>query len=638
MCIKYIITLRYSDFTYGLYILLISSLLPLTAIAQAKIWVSVSGDDNAPGTAEAPVATVHTALRKARELRRLSDPDVRKGITIVVRDGKYVFDEPLLIRPEDSGTEEGPTTVVAAPGASPVFSGGIQVNGWQKLSGKIKRIPEKAQGKLWVTDIPTRWGQQLDFRQLWVNGKKARRASNFHPTGLDRILSVDKDKEEMWIPAPREKFTDTDGLEFVIHQWWAIANLRVKSLKIAGDSARVTFYQSESRIEFEHPWPAPFIDEKNEYNGNSAFYFTGAPELLDEPGEWCLDKKAGKLYYWPRKRENMRDAEIFAPFMQSITKITGTPDRPVSHIGFKGITFAHATWLRPSEKGHVPLQAGFYILDAYKLEKPGTPDKAALENQAWIGRQPAGMEVRYARNITVERCRFTHMAATGIDLVTGVSHSRIEGNVFRDIGGTGIQAGFFGNAGFEAHLPYNPSGCRKLVQHIRIANNLVADATNEDWGCVGISVGYAQDVAIVHNEIRDVNYSGICVGWGWTKTVNASRNNLVHANRIHRFARQMYDVGGVYTLSAQPNTEISENAIYDLMKAPYAHMPDHYQYIYLDEGSSYIRIKDNWTEKDKFFSNTPGPGNEWKNNGPDVSGEIREKAGIEPAFRDILKE
>ncbi len=81
----------------------------------------------------------------------------------------------------------------------------------------------------------------------------------------------------------------------------------------------------------------------------------------------------------------------------------------------------------------------------------------------------------------------------------------------------------------------------------------------------------------------------------------------MHANRIHRFAKQMYDVGGVYTLSAQPNTEISENAIYDLQKAPYAHIPEHYQYVYLDEGSSYIRIINNWTEKDKFFSNTPAP-------------------------------
>jgi hypothetical protein len=98
----------------------------------------------------------------------------------------------------------------------------------------------------------------------------------------------------------------------------------------------------------------------------------------------------------------------------------------------------------------------------------------------------------------------------------------------------------------------------------------------------------------------------------------------------------MYDVGGVYMLSAQPNTEISNNCIHHLEKAPYAHDPDHFQYIYLDEGSSYIRIINNWTEKDKFFSNTPGPGNEWSNNGPQVSEDIKNTAGLEPEYRNLL--
>jgi len=170
-----------------------------------------------------------------------------------------------------------------------------------------------------------------------------------------------------------------------------------------------------------------------------------------------------------------------------------------------------------------------------------------------------------------------------------------------------------------------------------IKNNLITDCTNEDWGCVGISVGYAHDIDIEHNEVSHINYSGICVGWGWTKTITCMKNNRIHANNIHHFAKNMYDVGGIYTLSAQPSTEISNNSIHHLEKAPYAHIPGHYQYIYFDEGSSYIRAINNWTEKDKFFSNSPGPGNEWINNGPSVSEEIKNKAGLEPEFRDLLK-
>ena len=45
-----------------------------------------------------------------------------------------------------------------------ILSGGISINGWKK------------QGKVWVADVPVFNGLPLDFRQLWVNGKKAVRA------------------------------------------------------------------------------------------------------------------------------------------------------------------------------------------------------------------------------------------------------------------------------------------------------------------------------------------------------------------------------------------------------------------------------------------------------------------------------
>ncbi|AWW31202.1 hypothetical protein DN752_14305 [Echinicola strongylocentroti] len=607
----------------------------MTDVMALDIWVAKNGDDAHEGTKERPLATVHMALRKARELRRLHDPAIEEGIHILVGDGVYRFEEPLLIRPEDAGTAASPTIIKAASGAQPVFSGGTKVLDWNKAAALPDGLPAAARGQLWVADVPTVGGQELEFRQLWINGQKAKRATNLYEGELDRILSVDSARQEMWIPTPKWDFENLDQLEFVIHQWWAIANLRVKSVDVQGEKTKLTFHQPESRVEFQHPWPAPFIDAKKEYNGNSAFYWQGAAELLSQPGEWYHDKKAGKVYYWPKMGEDMEEVAAIVPFLETIVQLDGTADHPVKHVAFEGIGFEHATWLRPSHRGHVPLQAGWYILEAYKLKKPGTPDKASLENQAWTGRQPAGVAVNYAHNIRFERCRFEHMAATGLDMVEGVSDSEVIGNVFRDIGGTGIQAGYFGGPDFESHLPYNPTDRRELVHHLTIANNYITNVTNEDWGCVGISIGSAHDVNIEHNEVSDVNYSGICVGWFWTKTITAAKNNRVHANRIHNFAKQMYDVGGVYTLSAQPNTEISENAIYDLQEAPYAHMPHHHQYIYFDEGSSYIRAIDNWTERDKFFSNSPGPGNKWENNGPDVDMAIKEKAGLEEAYRNI---
>lgn len=616
---------------------LLLMILIVSSASAKEIWVSPSGNDANPGTKEKPLATILMAQRQARELRRLNDPSAKEGIQIILKSGNYQLDESLLFRPEDSGSAESPTTIQAAHGEEPIISGGVPVKNWKKMSSSIAGLPKAASGKLWVADIPEVGGRQLEFRQLWVNGTKAQRASTLTDGKLPRILSVDKANQILWIPKPAVALNEIKQLELVIHQWWAIANLRVKNIRVVGDSAAVTFHQPESRIEFEHPWPAPYIDALKEKNGNSAFWFVNALELLNQPGEWYEDLKAGKIYYWPLENQDMAKAEVVAPNLETLVQITGSTDFPVKNIHFSGISFQYTSWMRPSKAGHVPLQAGMYLLDAYGLKIPGTPDKAKLENQAWIGRQSAAVEARYAGNLKFERCNFSHTAATGLDLIIGTSHDLVEGCTFTDIGGTAIQSGFFGSADFEAHLPYNPTDDCEVCQYETFRNNLIKGATSEDWGCVGIGVGFARNVTIANNEISDVNYSGISVGWGWTKTINCMRNNLVHANHIHHFAKQMYDVGGVYTLSAQPNTEVSENSIHHLEKAPYAHDPLHYQYIYYDEGSSYIRSVNNWSEVDKFFSNTPGPGNEWINNGPQVADSIKVKAGIQKEFQDILK-
>ncbi len=604
--------------------------------AKVTIYVSVDGSDLNEGTTESPFASLDKALRKARNLRRLNDPTVDGGIFIHIESGVYQLTEPILIRPEDSGTENSPTWIVSTDSGRPLFTGGVQVTDWAKATD-LDRFPKKAQGKIWVAKSPKVGGIPVNFRQLWVNDVKANRASSLNDGKLDRILSVDKEAQSMEIPNPDYHFEEIGQLEFVIHQWWAIANLRVKSLEQKGNKSVIKFHQPESKLEFEHPWPAPFIDAKNEYNGNSAFYYVNAPELLNSPGEWYQDIENGKVYYWPRKGEDLSTAQVIAPYLETLVQISGTLDQPVSYIQFENIDFEHTTWMRPSLKGHVPLQAGFSLIDAYKLIEPGTPDKAALENQAWLDRQPAGVEITNAHHLKFEKCKFRHMAATGLDLVSGTHHNQIVGNLFEDIGGTGIQIGFFGDESFEAHLPYNPTDEREISHHELITNNLITNATNEDWGCVGISAGFVHDITISHNEVSDLNYSGICVGWGWTKTVTFMRNNQVLANEIHHFAKQMYDVGGIYTLSPQPKSLIEGNSIHHLEKAAYAHIPEHYQYIYHDEGSSFFRVRNNWTEKDKFFQNSPGPGNEWENNGPEVDESIKNAAGIEPEF-EYLKD
>lgn len=608
-------------------------ILPFTVFAQ--IWVSVNGSDNNPGTEAQPKASLQLALRQARELRRLNDPSITNGMHIILKGGTYLLQEPVFIRPEDAGTTASPLYIEAAAGEQPVLSGGILVKGWRKAGANIPGLPAAAKGKLWVTDAPIIGDALMDFRQLYVNEVKAIRARDRDGDSMNRILSWDYQTEQCWIPTPKTpSLVNAAGLEMLIHQWWAIAVLRVQKMEVMGDSTRLSFYQPESRIQSEHPWPAPWISKQT---GNSAFYLTNAIQLLNTPGEWFLDKQHRKLYYWPRTGEDMITAQVVAPYAETLLRVEGTAEHTVSNVHIKGLSFQHSTWLRPSQQGHVPLQAGMYLLDAYKLKIPGTPDKKGLENQAWIGRPPAAVRLAFVNNTSFSNCRFSQLGAAGIDYVKGTNLDSITGCLFTDISSTAIQAGTFSEEPFETHLPYNPADERELCTNLTIGNNLLTNTANEDWGCPGISAGYVRGINIHHNELRDLPYSGICVGWGWTKTINAMRNNRIHANYIHHYGKHMYDVAGIYTLSAQPGSQITANRIDSIYKARYAHIPTHWFYLYTDEGSAYFTVKDNWCPATKFLQNANGPNNEWLNNGPEVSDSIKQSAGLQSPYRHLLQ-
>lgn len=596
-----------------------------------EIWISPKGSDFNDGTRQFPKATLTSALRQAREWRRTEDNRIQGGITIYMEGGTYAFYEPVFIRPEDSGTKESPTIIRSVGDEKVILSGGISINGWKK------------QGKVWVADVPAFNGRPLDFRQLWVNGKKAVRARDVEDfEKMNRICSVDEKNEILYVPAVSIcRLIDNKGnlkakyAEMVLHQMWCVANLRIRSVEVQGDSAAIRFHQPESRIQFEHPWPRPMVTTNGH---NSAFYLTNARELQDVPGEWYHDIDARKVYYYPREGEKMQEAEVIVPAVETLVRVEGTLDRPVCHIRFEKITFSYTTWMRPSEKGHVPLQAGMYLTDGYRIDPKMQRNylNHPLDNQGWLGRPAAAVRVVAARQIDFERCRFEHLGSTGLDYEEAVQGGVVRGCLFRDIAGNGLLVGSFSPAAHETHLPYDPADRREVCTQQHINNCYFTEIGNEDWGCLAIAAGYVGDVNIEHNEISEVPYSGISLGWGWTQTVNCMRNNRVHANLIHHYAKHMYDVAGIYTLGSQPKSYVTENCVHSIYKPGYVHDPNHWFYLYTDEGSSFITVRDNWTEGEKYLQNANGPGNVWENNGPKVDSVIRERAGVEAAYKDLL--
>lgn len=591
---------------------------------SGDIWVSPQGNDLNEGTREKPLKTVEQAVKQAREWRRLNKTEVEKGIYIHLLEGTYVQNKTLFFRPEDSGTEQSPTVIVGE--GAVVISGGVKVENWKKLNEECFRLSSSIKDKIWVADAPVIGNRHLEFRQMWVNGQKAQRASQFEDGVMERMIDFNVKEQTITIPTPDVKHLDqAKQLEMMVHQRWAIAILRVKDMQVNGEQTVVSFHEPESKLEFAHPWPQPVIGGEK---GNSSFCLVNDLALLDKPGEWFQEYPSGRIYYYPHEDEIMTEAKVIVPVLERLVDVNGSLERSVHHLYFKNICFEHVAWNRPSNEGHVTLQGGFRLLDAYKLQIPGLPEKAALENQAWIARPETAIRVKGASDIHFEGCSFQHLGATGLDYEWAVCNSSVQNCVFTDIGGTALQMGAFPDEGFETHVPFKPMNEQELCAGILVKNNLITEVTNEDWGCVGIGAGYVKDVSIIHNEVAHVNYSGICVGWGWTLLESGMKNNRIEANYVHHFARRLYDAGGLYTLSNQPGSVMRNNRIENLIEAPYA-TNDRAFYIYFDEATDGYTVENNWCPEERFDSNQPGPHNVWKNNGPKVDEQIKLKAGLE---------
>ena len=569
-------------------------LLTFTSLSAyaGDIYVSPMGNDTANGTTQAPLQSIQQALRMAREWRRLNDPRTEGGITIWLHGGEYCIDEPLFIRPEDSGTSTSPTIIKSVKGEQAHISGGKSL---EILSCEKESV---------VCSAP----YMIPTRQLWVDGRKAHRASQFGEGRMERMIDFDPTTRTITIPTPEniaDIYEASSGLEMLVHQRWATAILRVENMETRQDKTVVTFMEPESRLEFEHPWPQPIIGGEK---GSSSYCLLNSRAFIDKPGAWIQDENLSITYHLRGDEANkIMRLQLTIPRLNRLLTIEGYAQNRVHDIRFENITFEYAAWERPSRMGHVTLQGGFPLIDAYKLQKEGLPWSSTLENQAWIERPEAAVSVKWAHHVDFVGCTFQHLAATALDYAVGISDVTIADNHFEDIGGTAILLGSFAEGAMEVHRPYMvPPESDEYCKRIEVARNVIHDATNEDWGAVGIGAGFVRDVTIDSNEVSHVNYSGICVGWGWTPLDTGMANNRITRNHVSDFALQLYDAGGIYTLSNQPNSLIEGNTVERIGAAPYA-TNDRGFNIYLDAETDGYTIRNNICPEGRYGDNHPGP-------------------------------
>jgi len=469
-------------------------------------------------------------LQAARDAARTQP----KPATVVLRGGTYFLPETLVFKAEDSDV-----TWTAAPNEKVVVSGGRRLTGW------------KVEGGLWTVKT------DLRFNQLFIDGKRRTRARTPNEGEFFRVdgeITLDKPAKLKYREGDlRPEWAERGDVEVIALQKWAEIRMPIRGIDAAARTATL------SGDCFK------WIIEKN-----ARYWIENAPEALDAPGEWFLDRKSGLLTYKPLPGEDPAKVEAIVPVLNQLVRIEGA-----SKLHFKGLTFSHADW-SIGPKGFSDSQAA--------IEFPGA---------VWA---------QGAVSCSLENCVVSHVGGYGIDFGRGCKDNRIVRCEGVDIGAGGIRIG-------ETSL--------RKEEADKTAGNAVTDCHLHDLGVcfpagVAIWVGHSSKNTFAHNHIHDTYYSGFSIGWSWGYGPSGAQENVIEYNYVHHIGRSMLaDMGGIYTLGTCTGTVIRNNVFHDIWSSTYGGWA-----IYFDEGSTGVVAENNvaYRCKSNGFHQHYGKNNTLRNN------------------------
>lgn len=492
----------------------------------------------------------------------------REGFHVKIAAGTYALDRTIVLEPVDSSDSNAPIVFEGVPGKT-VVSGGLRIAGWTEDGDGV-----------WSAPLPHECGKERAyFEMLWVNGRRAQRArypkkGYLKPTWTERrsdqVAAIGFSDEGAQKILRETAAADLPFAQVVNHQVWGMGRIIPDAIEEGGASATQGTHVAILAKPPIGRWPS-----WRSWGDYSNMYLENFREAFTDPGEWFYDAAAGRVRYRPREGEKMSDVEVMIarPGLSQFVAIRGEPSegRHVRNVVFRNIIFEYCDTPQSSRIVRPAWADNVQCNDLSRANRGPGPSRLEPGQGAVWDSATAAIDMKGAQHVRLENCVVRHTGGYAVKVEDGSCDVRIERNEFRDLGSGGVLVGEWREHQYDPD-PSHDFG-RKIVvpdrpesvHEIYVRNNVIADGGWFNAEGVGVIFTHVSDSFISHNDISDLNYSGVNCGWSWGYRGSVSQRNTIEYNHIHNVGRgQLNDMGGIYLLGTSYGTRVAHNVVEDV--------------------------------------------------------------------------
>ena len=441
---------------------MIAWMLPLWVSAQSLFYVSPGSQEGGDGSLTKPFNRIDQAVVKARGLKG--------DITIYLRGGKYILEEPLLLTSLD-GNEERSLSIKAYPSEKVVLTSNVPLSlNWKPYrKGIVKARLEKD----WIMDM------------LLVNDRlrPMARFPNYDSTAIrfngTSALATSPQRVKKW------KNPEGGYLHAMHKHDWGDFHYRIIGKDRKGN------------LNLEGGWQNNRPMGLHEDNRMVENIF----EELDAPGEWYYSRSEQTLYYYPHEGENIEDALVETPQLKHLIEIRGTMDEPVKNITIEGLELTGT--VRTFMEHYEPLL-----------------------RSDWTVYRGAAVYLEGTENCKLHRCKLYNLGGNAVFFSGYHRGGEITSSHFTEIGASAIC--FVGNVeavrspsmNYHDFVPFDSMDKEKgpkascYPADCRVYDNLIHRIGLYEKQITGIELSMSQSIVVSHNSIYDTPRAGINISEG----------------------------------------------------------------------------------------------------------------------------